>query len=218
MKLSKRLLAIASLVPQGCFCADIGADHGYLITYLAKNKLIEKGYASDNKKGPYLRLLETVKENSLSDVIECSLKNGLTSLPTYINTCIIAGMGGDLISSIIEEGKEHLDHISTFILSPHGLEESVRRKMDQLGYKLVNETVVFDEHYYEVLVFEKGHLKMDELDFKYGYFLRREKSEIFILKYKDEIKKYSFILTNPLSKEKVNEIDRKIKELNEIIA
>ena len=36
--LSERLLMIANIVPKGVNLADIGADHGYLIKYLKKNK------------------------------------------------------------------------------------------------------------------------------------------------------------------------------------
>ena len=41
MKLSKRLLAIAELVPKNSIVADIGSDHGLVINKLAKNNLIQ---------------------------------------------------------------------------------------------------------------------------------------------------------------------------------
>ena len=48
--LSRRLQMIADIVPNNVNLADIGADHGYLIRYLKENGLINKAYASDNKK------------------------------------------------------------------------------------------------------------------------------------------------------------------------
>ena len=62
MKLSKRLLTIASMIPQGIPCADIGSDHGLLVEYLLNNKLVPFAYASDNKKGPFSRLNENLKK------------------------------------------------------------------------------------------------------------------------------------------------------------
>ena len=35
MKISKRLQAVAELVPEGMTVADIGTDHGYVPIYLA---------------------------------------------------------------------------------------------------------------------------------------------------------------------------------------
>ena len=104
MNLSNRLQKIASLVPKDIPAADIGADHGLLISYLIKNHIIPYGYASDNKKGPYENLTSRIKEENLSSKIETSLCDGISNCDTKkYKTLIICGRGGDLIKNIIKQ-------------------------------------------------------------------------------------------------------------------
>ena len=51
--LSKRLLAVAKLVPTNARLADIGSDHAYLPAYLALNDQLAFGVAGEVVKGPY---------------------------------------------------------------------------------------------------------------------------------------------------------------------
>ena len=76
--LSTRLEMIARIIPHGVNLADIGADHGYLIKYLKENKIINMGYASDNKEGPYNNL----KKNLEGLDIEIDLVSGIRNLPS----------------------------------------------------------------------------------------------------------------------------------------
>ena len=57
IKISKRLETIASMVPKSVV-ADIGSDHGKLMIELFNSGKITKGYAVENKKGPYNRLVK----------------------------------------------------------------------------------------------------------------------------------------------------------------
>ena len=60
------------------------------------------------------------------------------------------------------------------------------------------EEIVFEDHFYEILLFSKNKKELDEKDLKYGYFLRREKSDVFKEKYKSLIKINEHILSNNL--------------------
>jgi len=51
MKLSERLLTIASLVPKNSIVADIGTDHGYIPAYLIENNISKKVIGTDISKG-----------------------------------------------------------------------------------------------------------------------------------------------------------------------
>ena len=67
MKLSKRLQAIYDMVPSGVV-ADVGSDHGKLIISLFENGVITKGYAIENKKGPYDRLVKAIDEANATGI------------------------------------------------------------------------------------------------------------------------------------------------------
>ena len=101
MKLSKRLQTIYDMVPKG-LAADVGADHGKLVISLFKNGIIEKGYAIENKQGPYQRLVQAIKEEGVIDNIIPLLSDGIRDIPDYVHTVIIAGMGGDNILKILK--------------------------------------------------------------------------------------------------------------------
>ncbi|MGN1295680.1 MAG: tRNA (adenine(22)-N(1))-methyltransferase [Bacilli bacterium] len=219
MSLSLRLQVVASLVPIGIPAADIGADHGLLITHLIKNKIIPIGYASDNKKGPYENLIKKIKEDKLENEIKTDLCSGLHCCPseTY-KTIIICGMGGELIKNILQNDEEKTLKAEYLLLGPQGGEYELRSYLLTKGFYPEQEKIVYDDHFYEILLFSKRKKEVDELDKKYGYYLRREKNSIFIKKYLTLIDLNDKILLNPhLSKEKRNCLIEQNKEYQNLI-
>ena len=88
--LSERLKTIYKMVPKG-IAADIGADHGKLIIALFEGGVISHGYAVENKKGPYNRLVKALKEKDLLDDIVPLFSDGIKDLPATVHNVIIAG-------------------------------------------------------------------------------------------------------------------------------
>ena len=111
IKLSKRLKAVADYVDNGARLADIGSDHAYLPTYLMQELVIDFAVAGEVVKGPFEIAKNHVAEADLSDRIVVRLANGLGAIENTdkIDTIVIAGMGGILISEILEAGKETFD-------------------------------------------------------------------------------------------------------------
>mgnify|MGYP003301554816 CR=1 FL=1 len=102
-KLDARLLAVASLVREGAYLADVGTDHAYLPIVLVLEGVSKKAVASDINEGPYLRALSNVRAHSLSDKITALCTPGLDGIEKYAPTDIlICGMGGELIFRIIK--------------------------------------------------------------------------------------------------------------------
>ena len=167
--LSKRLEMVASLVPEGCNCADIGADHGYLISYLVENNIVSKAYACENKIGPFSRLEENLRDYNLLDKIEIDLSDGISSLPSSYNTVIIAGMGGDTVVKILTDSLNKLVNIDYFIISSHTKMYEVRKFLIELGYYIEEEKCCFEEkQFYQVSKFSRGTKNYSELNLKYG--------------------------------------------------
>ena len=100
--ISQRLKEIAGLVTVGSRVADIGADHGYLSIYLVKEGIASFVYTCDIGEGPLNNARRNIEKSGVKN-IELRLCDGLDGIdPESVDTVIIAGMGGDVISGIIE--------------------------------------------------------------------------------------------------------------------
>ncbi|MFA5235932.1 MAG: class I SAM-dependent methyltransferase [Bacilli bacterium] len=166
MNISGRLLAIASLVPQDATVADIGSDHGLLIDHLSSQGRIDKGYATDNKAGPFRRLMERFRNEPRISAYQA---DGLTGLPADVDTIVIAGMGGLLINRILIEGRSTLHKVKHIIISPHQQVAEVRQTMMNLGYKIEDELIVSeDNQFYEAISFVHGVADYSEKELRYG--------------------------------------------------
>lgn len=182
MRISDRLQALTFFVPYNSRVIDVGTDHALLPIYLIENDLVcNPIIASDNKYGP----LETAKKNieafDLQNRITICLSDGLKDVEADYDCVIIAGMGGSLISKILNDSKDKLKKVKTLILQPNNSEYVVREFLKNNEFIIVNEMIVYeDDHYYTIIVAEHGHNDYDEYDLLYGPILRREKSINFI--------------------------------------
>ena len=216
--LSKRLEKINKLVPNGARVGDIGSDHGYLIASLALGGKINKGYACDNKKGPFLKLKDTILSLDLHNKIDVDLSDGIRNLPSYINCLVIAGMGGDLILNILNENKEKLSNIEHIILDPHTKPKEVRQGLINLGYFIEDEDDIIEDHiYYQIIKFKKGNspvLNDNELEF--GPILLRKKSSFFKELINKTLQKNNELLKLNLSNNRRREIEAQIERIKDI--
>ncbi len=218
IRLSARLKAIASFVPKGAFCADIGADHGLLCRYLLETGKASRCFASDNKIGPYRRLEENLKGAISEGKAVISLSDGLKELPSEYSFVILAGMGGDLMISIVETSREKLADIDFFLLSPQSKEEEVRRRIVALGYRIADESVVFDEHFYPIMLFERGRATYDDRQYRYGPINLVKKEETFLSLYRARIQTHRRLLENEeLSPSRRTEIEIEIRKDQEML-
>lgn len=141
MKLTKRLEKIASLVSADIKLADIGTDHGYIPVYLLKEDKIKSAILADINKGPLNNAREEIKKMSLESKTDLRLGSGVSVLEANeVDEIIIAGMGGVLISEIIEDGLEVCKSCKKLILQPMQSPEELRR------YLLDNNFEILDEH------------------------------------------------------------------------
>lgn len=147
-KLSKRLETIAALVPNGARVCDIGTDHGYLAIELLKSNRATTVIATDIGEKPLLNAKKNIEKADLADKIILHLCDGLSGIKKgEADTVIIAGMGGEVIAGIMNNGcKIAKDSNITFILQPTTSPEILRRFLCENGYKIISEIPVFENN------------------------------------------------------------------------
>jgi len=183
MALTKRLEKIASYVKKDAIVADVGTDHGYIPIELAKKGIVSKAYAMDINKGPLEKAESNIKAYGVDHMVKVILSDGLTGLDDEsVDTVLIAGMGGMLISKILTEGMDQLKGVKRLILSPHLDVDVVRKSVHQLGFSIVEEDMIIDEkQYYNIIVCEKGsELYHSQKDYQYGKLLIEHQHPVFI--------------------------------------
>ena len=153
MRLSERLETVASFVDKGSIVADVGTDHGYIPVCLVERGICPAAIGMDVRPGPLSRAREHIEERGLGDRIQTRLGDGLEPLaPGEADTAVIAGMGGELIIRILENGRRLWGDVRTWILSPQSEIQKVRLFLWENGFRAVDEAMVLDEgKYYTVM-------------------------------------------------------------------
>lgn len=140
--IDNRLMTIADMVSRKGILLDVGTDHGYLPIYLIKNSKIEKAIASDVSKGSLTKAVVEVEKEKLQDKIDTRLGSGLKVITENdeIETIVLAGMGGILISELIAEKLEYIKNKDIeFIVQPVQSPESVRKFFEKESFTIIEE-------------------------------------------------------------------------------
>jgi tRNA (adenine22-N1)-methyltransferase len=217
-KLSLRLERVATYVPEGSVLADIGSDHAYLPCFLALKKKIKKGVAGEITQGPYESALQQVKQSGLTDVIEVRKGDGLSVLKgKEAEVVTICGMGGSLIVSILERGKEKLEAASRLILQPNVGANSVRRWLLKEDWVLAAEEILEEDgKIYEILVADRAgeqpYTTNKDAELLMGPFLLHNQNKAFKQKWTGEVVQWKAIL-DQMQKSQGQTVETKRKEL-----
>lgn len=233
MKLSNRLELVVSFVKPGEAAADIGTDHGHVPVELVRRGIVTRAYAMDVRKGPLSKAEENVAAAGLKDKIETRLSDGVAKLKSgEAGSVIIAGMGGELVIHIMEEGRHVWDTVDQWVLSPHSEIHKVREWLVLHGFVIVREDMVFEEgKFYTVMDVrpssgsEPAETVLDaaktaeknretEKNLRYGIWLRSVKHPVFLDYLKDEEAKLAALSEN-LKKQAENS-DRAKESLRDV--
>ncbi|EFM30992.1 tRNA (adenine(22)-N(1))-methyltransferase [Streptococcus mitis] len=196
--ISKRLELVASFVTQGAILLDVGSDHAYLPIELVERGQIEGAIAGEVVDGPYQSALKNVEAHGLKEKIQVRLANGLAAFEEedQVSVITIAGMGGRLIATILEEGLDKLSDVERLILQPNNREDDLRLWLQEHGFQIVAESILEEAgKFYEILVVEAGQMKLSASDVRFGPFLSKEVSPVFIKKWQKEAVKLEFALS-----------------------
>ena len=195
--ISKRLEMVAFFVPQGAVILDVGSDHAYLPIELVERGQIETAIAGEVVEGPYQSAVKNVESHGLKEKIQVRLANGLAAFEEedQVSVITIAGMGGRLIATILEEGLEKLSNIQRLILQPNNREDDLRIWLQDNDFQIVAESILEEAgKFYEILVVEAGQMKLSASDLRFGPFLSKEVSPVFVQKWQKEAVKLEFAL------------------------
>lgn len=201
--LDKRLQEVVNYIPEGSILADIGSDHAYVPCYLVQQGRVSRAIAGEVNRGPMEAALAQVQLIGATNQIDVRLGNGLAVLEKDEATCIsICGMGGSLIRSILEDGKEKLGAVERLVLQPNVDGQHVRGWLLEAGFKLIAESIVEEnDKIYEVLVGERGaetRYSEDAEERKwqliFGPELITTRPEAFKLKWRREADKLDYVL------------------------
>ncbi|MDZ5470961.1 tRNA (adenine(22)-N(1))-methyltransferase TrmK (plasmid) [Bacillus sp. 31A1R] len=231
-KLSNRLATVVKYIPKGFKIADIGSDHAYLPCHVVAQGLVPFAIAGEVVEGPFQSAKKQVALEGLTEKISVRMGSGLEVIsPNEVDCITIAGMGGALIASILDEGKDKLGSVQRLILQPNLSAKSIRTWLIDHHWELVGEEILEeDDKIYEVLIAEKGDPLAPysnetlESDLLFGPFLKKQKSETFTKKWLNEKKNWERILqqietasnqgeNNPKREELLN----KIKMVEEVL-
>lgn len=158
MKLSKRLQTVASFVPDNSKIIDVGCDHALLDIYLMNTLKNIQILATDINENPLKIARNNLKKYNLQDKINLKQMNGLENIPNTIDTIIIAGMGGILITDILKP--EKLTNIKNIILAPNNEFEKVRHHLKKINFQIEKEELIIDDKKpYLILLLKKGKKK-----------------------------------------------------------
>lgn len=219
--LETRLAHLAAMVDENTRLADIGTDHAYLPIDLVKSGKIDFAIASDVAEGPLDNAKTDILAAGLSKNIETRLASGLETLrpEDNIQTVVIAGMGGKLMSDLLETAKVNGNLYPTLILEPNIGEPRVRKWLMENNYQIIQEEIIDTAgHIYELikatLTTSKHSLTDKELLF--GPFLLKEKTAVFTKKWTNQLAYQKQLLLN-LNKAKnkdmarISEVEQRIK-------
>ncbi|CEH35142.1 tRNA (adenine(22)-N(1))-methyltransferase [Romboutsia lituseburensis] len=216
MKLTDRLLKIASLVTKGKKVADIGTDHGYIPVYLLNKGDIDYAILADVNKGPLENAKKEVRHNGLMDKVDLRLGSGIEVLEkNEVDEIIIAGMGGILISELLEAKKEVAHSLDKLILQPMQAQNELRKYLLNNGYEILDEVLVKEDfRLYEIIIAKytsKNTQVEDEIFYEVGKKLIENKDPLL----NEFIDKKIFMYNSIIKKieDKAGEsINKKIKE------
>ena len=152
LPISQRLLACCDYVSPGAVVADVGCDHGYLSIHLLETGLARQVFASDIRPGPLDSAVKNAAKFGVSQHISFFLSDGVQALPRDFDTLVCAGMGADVMISILEKAPWLRDERYRLILQCQSKTPMLRRYLSQTGWTIHREQVLRDGRFlYTVL-------------------------------------------------------------------
>lgn len=125
---------------------DIGCDHAFVSIACIKKAIAKRVIAMDVREGPLQIAQSNIRMYGVEKSVETRLSNGFEQVkPREAAWAVIAGMGGELMRSILEKGKPHLDAGIGLVLQPQSEPEVVRYLLSKERYKITDESFLEED-------------------------------------------------------------------------
>jgi tRNA (adenine22-N1)-methyltransferase len=231
LQLSKRLEEVVKLIPPNAVIADIGSDHAYLPCYAYLNGFIKKAVAGEITEGPFQSAVQQVRKSGLEQVIEVRKGDGLEVIsPNEVDCITIAGMGGALIRTILEDGKQKLEGVQRLVLQPNIGAKTLREWLLEHSWEIKEEKILEEDgRIYEIIAAEQGaplkpYGNQKEAGLLLGPILMRERNSAFVKKWTHEQKHWEKVIgqlnqaeETPENKERKEELQRSVSIIQEVL-
>ena len=222
-KLSKRLSACLDALSSLSRIADIGTDHAYLPCYGVANGILASAIAIDVIDGPLAQARKTISDYGLTDKIEVRKGSGLEPLDAdEVEGVCIAGMGGKLISQLIEEVLPVAQSMERLVFQPQGGEYSLRCALFRNQFTIINEQLVEEDGIiYTIITAKPGLVELaSATELLFGPILMKNvNDELFVKKWHQEIAMLDKVLSNiPDGNERRLEFEQRKKTIKEVLA
>jgi len=165
IRLTGRLKTICGYINDGASVADIGTDHGFLPVYLAQTGIARCIIASDISAGSLESACNSAAKYGVTEKIIFITAPGLDCIPAAketgimeVDTIVIAGMGGETISSILENALWTKKSGIRLILQPQSKISTLCRFLYDNGYVISSTKTALDKgRRYTVIVCEDSN-------------------------------------------------------------
>ena len=143
--LSARLSAIAEGLPRGGVVCDVGSDHGALPLHMLKSGACSGAVVTDLNPMPLARAKSNLVAAGVDHKAEFILTDGIPFESTlHPDSFVIAGMGGETVSGILERALPTLEMEAFFALQPMTRPEQLRRFLYENGFRVTSEIAVLE--------------------------------------------------------------------------
>ncbi len=161
----ERIANLCSLFERCTVFADIGCDHGYMAEYMLKNHLCDLAYITDISEKSLHKAEILLKDHIEAGKCVPIVADGLAGVPKA-DFVLIAGMGGEEIVKILENG--YLP--PRFLFQPMKNSEKLRRYLVGQGARMERDFTFSDgRKYYDAIKgTAAGGDSYTELAFRFG--------------------------------------------------
>ena len=160
-----RIETLASLVDKDAYVLDIGTDHAYLPIYLYEKNITKRIVGSDISKNALEYAKINLIKHDLENKIKLIVSDGFKNINETFDVAIISGVGTETIKKILD----YKNLPNKLIISSHKNVLELRKYMQSIGYKIIDEKIVYEnEKYYDLIKYEKGYDNLDEYSLLVG--------------------------------------------------
>ena len=191
--ISKRIKTIASLIEPQESVIDIGCDHCYLLIYLRNNGHQGALMGTELREGPFNNALNNLQAYGYDDIriIQC---DGVQAVDEQMQVAVMSGMGYHTVTHIMENDPAYFENCDRIIIQVNSDVDKLRRWLMENGYAIIDENIIKDYKYYEILTVTKGEMELTEQQITFGPVLLEKRGEIFDEYYNRQIAKYRKVM------------------------